>query len=66
MEVVKKSPQNTRERQYDTINEFEIRFGKFYDPSELINGTKYEIRILNPDIELMEALKDKIKDILSD
>jgi hypothetical protein len=52
-------------REYHTINEFEIRLGRFYDPNEHSNGTRYEIRILHHDYELIEALRDKIKDVLA-
>lgn len=60
-----KHVQNTTPREYETVNGFEIRFGKFVNPNEHLDGLKFEIRILNPDLELMIALKDKIKEIVT-
>lgn len=61
-----KKPHYYDYRKYETVNGFEIRTGKFNDPNEKFNGTRFEIRILHPDHELMEALADKIKDMLKE
>ena len=53
-------------RIYEDINEFEFRFGKFKDPNEFLNGTKFEIRILSKDQEEIESLYDKIKEIIKE
>ena len=54
------------DRQYFDIGEFEIRTGKFNDPNVHFNGEKWEIRIISKDMELMEVLADKIKEMLSE
>ncbi len=52
------------DRIYETIGDFDLRFGKFYDPNVKFNGEKIEIRILCADNEMQEALFDKIKEWL--
>lgn len=59
--IVKKTEQA---RFYVKLNNFEIRIGKFYDPGEHLNGIRYEIRILHCDQEQIEALFEKLKEIL--
>ena len=60
--------QNQTERIYDDINGFELRFGKFYNPNEWIQGVseKFEIRILHKDPEIISILNQKIKEMLQD
>lgn len=48
------------ERDYKVINDFDLRFGKFYDPNEYLNGISFEIRVLHKDPELLHALYEKI------
>lgn len=56
--------QNQTPRNYETVNGFEIRTGKFVNPNEHIDGEKWEIRITSTDFELMEVLHEKIVEIL--
>lgn len=60
--------QNQTERIYDDINGFELRFGKFCNPHEWIQGIqeKFEIRILHQDSEIISILNQKIKEMLQD
>ena len=57
--------QNQTERRYFDINDFEFRVGKFYDPNEHFNGSKFEIRILHKDPELLESLLEQIKEVVN-
>lgn len=57
-------PDKSPFRKLENINGFELRFGKFYDPNEYLNGPKLEIRILNKDPEMMHALYTKIREWL--
>ena len=50
--------------QYEEVNGFKIRYGKFYDPNDYINGINFEIRILHEDPEQQEALLEKIRKLL--
>ncbi len=56
--------QNQIPRTYEKINGFELRSGKFYDSNEHLNGIRFEIRILHEDLELIEALLIKIKELI--
>ena len=60
--------QNQTERMYNDINGFELRFGKFYNSNEGIQGIseKFEIRILHKDPEIISILNQKIKEMLQD
>ena len=60
--------QNQTERIYDDINGFELRFGKYYNPNELIQSIseKFEIRILHKEPEIISILNQKIKEMLQD
>lgn len=59
-----KHPQNTTPRIYETIGNTDLRFGKFYNPNEGIQGTpeKFELRITNPDPEFMTTVFEMMKD----
>jgi len=50
---------------YIDIGDFEIRHGHFNDPNEWANGSKWEIRILNKNAQVIEALVEKLKDVLN-
>jgi len=57
--------QNQMPRYYQDVNDFELRTGKFYNPNEFLQGEKFEIRILNKDPELIEALREWLTEVLS-
>jgi len=56
--------QNQIKREYEDVNGFELRTGKFYNPNEFLQGEKFEIRILHKDPEMIEVLHDKLIEIL--
>jgi hypothetical protein len=51
---------------YESIENFELRSGLFNDPNRKYNGSKFELRILHEDPDMMEMLKEKIIEMLKE
>ncbi|GEM_PF-3909158 len=63
-EVIHKKVRSEPKRIYEDIGGFELRYGKFYNYNPHLDPTKFEIRILHQDPELLMMLNEKIKEWL--